>query len=251
MAELPFFPLYVSDFGDGTKHLDPTEVGIYTRLLCLCWSSPGCSFPNDIVLIRRKTLTGSKQFDGMVESIIDEFFSVKRGRIYQKRLLLEYEKAKTKFKKLSDAGKKGGAAKSLKTHKKRSSDDKAMNDHRLSDEQAVRFTSTITNTIIELPLTPKSCFDYWNQLTEKSGLPKASKLTKDRDNKLKARISDHGADIFIGIENIHTSSFCNGSNDRGWRANFDFLLKPGSLNKAIEGAYKKNDGPHYEPFDLD
>lgn len=44
--------------------------------------------------------------------------------------------------------------------------------------------------------------------------------------------------IKLGFEEINNSSFCIGKNDKGWKADFDFCLKPDKLMKAIEGKYK-------------
>lgn len=44
--------------------------------------------------------------------------------------------------------------------------------------------------------------------------------------------------IKLGFEEINNSSFCIGKNEKGWKADFDFCLKPDKLMNAIEGKYK-------------
>jgi hypothetical protein len=39
------------------------------------------------------------------------------------------------------------------------------------------------------------------------------------------------------IGRIAASDFCQGKNDRGWVATFDFLIQPSTATKALEGAY--------------
>jgi hypothetical protein len=39
------------------------------------------------------------------------------------------------------------------------------------------------------------------------------------------------------IERIKKSPFCSGQNDRGWKANFDFLIRPNTRFKVLEGTY--------------
>jgi len=39
------------------------------------------------------------------------------------------------------------------------------------------------------------------------------------------------------INRINLSRFCRGSNDRYWRADFDFLVRPGTHHKVLEGKY--------------
>ena len=60
-----------------------------------------------------------------------------------------------------------------------------------------------------------------------------------RLKKIQARLkTDPNRDDWIeGVSKISMSNFCNGDNDRGWRADFEFLLKPGNLTKILEGRY--------------
>ena len=41
------------------------------------------------------------------------------------------------------------------------------------------------------------------------------------------------------IKKLDQSDFCAGDNDRGWVANFDFLLKPETATKVTEGCYDR------------
>lgn len=44
----------------------------------------------------------------------------------------------------------------------------------------------------------------------------------------------------LAIDKISVSGFCLGENDRGWRANFDWLIRPDTLSKILEGVYDKS-----------
>ncbi len=44
-----------------------------------------------------------------------------------------------------------------------------------------------------------------------------------------------------GLARCASSPFCNGTNDRGWRADSDWFLKPGTLAKILEGKYDARD----------
>lgn len=94
------------------------------------------------------------------------------------------------------------------------------------------------------PLTPLArgdagfVIDHWNQMAGKAGLPKVETFAVDRERKLKARLAEHGrARVFAAIDAVGASPHCRGENDRGWRANFDFILQPKSFAKLIEGAF--------------
>jgi hypothetical protein len=81
-------------------------------------------------------------------------------------------------------------------------------------------------------------FESYNQLALECGLPQAAKLTPDRKRKIAARLKDYGPEGWDqALANIRRSSFLTGSNDRNWRANLDFLLKPEKFSKVHDGGY--------------
>jgi len=52
------------------------------------------------------------------------------------------------------------------------------------------------------------------------------------------------ADAWIEtVKKMAASKFCNGTNDRRWKADFDFLLKPETWLKVNEGKYDFHNGP--------
>jgi hypothetical protein len=81
-------------------------------------------------------------------------------------------------------------------------------------------------------------FTAYNATAERCGIPRANKLTADRETKIKARLKDHGLDGWmtaLGI--IEQSAFLCGENDRGWRIHLDWMLEPRHFNKVIDGIY--------------
>jgi hypothetical protein len=80
-------------------------------------------------------------------------------------------------------------------------------------------------------------FKIWN---EHSGtLAKVTSLTKSRRAHANARLKEQGSlEVWKqAIERVAKSDFCNGINDRSWKATFDFLIKPDTLTKILEGTY--------------
>lgn len=82
--------------------------------------------------------------------------------------------------------------------------------------------------------------EMWNEMAEARGLPRVERVTAARAAKLRARLADAGgldgwasalAKIRDGPEWMH------GGGERGWRANFDFLLQESSFTKLMEGTY--------------
>lgn len=86
-------------------------------------------------------------------------------------------------------------------------------------------------------LKEEHVLEAYNATAARAGLPKA-KMTPERRKKIKTFIRRHPIDdITEAIAAIERSPFCRGENDRGWKANFDFLLQPSSFAKLTEGTY--------------
>ncbi len=108
MKNLPYMPLFVADFEADTAHLSFEEDGIYNRLLRLCWRTTGCSIPDDPVWIARRLRCGMEQYHDAVVPILKEFFSREKGRIFQKRLRLEWLRSEGISARNAEAGRLGG-----------------------------------------------------------------------------------------------------------------------------------------------
>lgn len=97
------------------------------------------------------------------------------------------------------------------------------------------------------PLEALSAFEAWNVTAGRCALAQAAKLTPDRQRKIIARLKDYGTDGWSrALANIEKSSFLTGKNDRGWRANLDFLIAPASFSRVHDGTY--GNGRHAETF---
>lgn len=87
-------------------------------------------------------------------------------------------------------------------------------------------------------LEPAHVVEAWNELAERIGLATIRKLSASRTLKLKARLREYTVDEWReALAAIERSSFLRGDNNRGWRADFDFLLQPSTFIKLIEGCY--------------
>ncbi len=87
--------------------------------------------------------------------------------------------------------------------------------------------------------TPEMLFEAWNRFG--TNLPQARVLTKSRATKARQRLSERRLEGQDGwnevICKINNSPFCTGGGDRGWRATFDWLLRPETAVKVLEGQY--------------
>jgi hypothetical protein len=58
---------------------------------------------------------------------------------------------------------------------------------------------------------------------------------------VKARIREHGKQVFCEvISRACQSDFLKGQNGRGWRATFDWIIKPSNFDKILSGNYDSN-----------
>ncbi len=93
------------------------------------------------------------------------------------------------------------------------------------------------------PLTPQDILDTWNDFAPQHGLPVVrGALSKARQKCCAARIREHPdrETWAIAFRAIAERPWMHGDNDRGWRADFDFLIQAKSFTKLIEGSYGKN-----------
>jgi hypothetical protein len=97
-----------------------------------------------------------------------------------------------------------------------------------------------------------SLTDLWNENC--GGLPKVVRLSAEREKKCKALLKEFSEKKFWEdlISDMSKTPFLNGKNERGWRADFDFLLQPKSFNRLIEGYYKQHNKTNksYEEADI-
>ena len=88
------------------------------------------------------------------------------------------------------------------------------------------------------PLTKHEIIEAWQTRMVPLGFPAIRKMTAQRERQLKARLKDSTIEDWQrAMDALERSAFCRGENDRGWRADFDFLLQPKSFTKLSEGAY--------------
>lgn len=113
-------------------------------------------------------------------------------------------------------------------------------------------SETDTETDTESDKSPPVCappvkeaVECWNAVAAQHGLPMVHRLTDARKRSLVVRLGEVG-----GIEGwrevlarIPESGFLLGENDRGWRADFDFVLQAKSFTKLREGGYSGRGPP--------
>jgi len=84
--------------------------------------------------------------------------------------------------------------------------------------------------------------NLFNEICE--SLPKVRSITQKRKPHIKARWEQFNKDMSVfkdAFNKLERSSFCTGSNERGWKANFDWLIKNDTnMVKVLERKYENN-----------
>ena len=84
----------------------------------------------------------------------------------------------------------------------------------------------------------KEVLDRWSCMAKPLGLSCWEKLTPKRRRTLSARITEHGFKaICLAIEHVPKSAFLRGETGNWNGANLDFLTRPDTVPKILEGQY--------------
>lgn len=99
--------------------------------------------------------------------------------------------------------------------------------------------SKVKSSDDDAPLSVKELVQDWNDFAKPLGLPLVVVLSDARKKKAASRLKRF-PDVKLwqrAFASIRGSPFCLGENERGWKADFDFLLQDKSFAKLIEGSY--------------
>jgi hypothetical protein len=82
----------------------------------------------------------------------------------------------------------------------------------------------------------------WNEMAERAGLARVVLLNDTRRGALKRRLAECGGldGWDTALKRVENSPFLTGDNDRGWKIDFDTLLKPAKFTKLMEGGYERS-----------
>ncbi|CEP94657.1 phage protein [[Clostridium] sordellii] len=73
-------------------------------------------------------------------------------------------------------------------------------------------------------------------------LPKVIKITDKRKKSIDSRIKEYNQEtIYKVFDTVANNKFLNGDNDRGWKADFDWIVNPNNFIKVLEGKYNNQE----------
>lgn len=238
-----YFQFNIGDYASHTRHLSLMEDLAYRRLLDLYYLRDGKLYGDEKEVARQ---IGLRDHIDEVTQVLQDFFTIAEDdRWAHDRCDAELAEYRHFLEKQRENGKRGGRPpknpekptanpsltqdepkKSLTTNHKPLTTNQEPNKEDMSSGDDA--------------LTVDDVVEAWNSLAGDRGLAKIVKLTENRRRQIKARIREYDAeDWSTAMAAIYNSKFLCGENDRGWKADFDFLLQPKSFVKLLEGAYNK------------
>jgi hypothetical protein len=226
MSKDPAILFYTGDFLNGCVDLTFEERGQYITLLCLQHQKGHLS---------EKTIrlsVGSVSVD-----VFKKFTKDGEGNFYNERMEDEIEKRQHFLDTRYFNGKKGGRP--LKPNSK--PNNKAT--HNLSEDDN-------ENRNIDL-IDYKGVIENYHLICPK--MNKVSVINDTRKGYINARVGEFGMDKVICVLRLSgESDFLNGVNDRAWKADFEWIMRPTNFIKIMEGKYANKAQKVYEdPVDRD
>ena len=228
----PAFQFYARDFlaDINVQLMNMEQRGMYITLLSYAWLEVG--IPNNM---RKLNLlcNNPNNFDELIGDVLACFEEID-GRLYNGRMESVRTEQIERKEKASEAGKVGAK--------------KRWQSHSNPIATALRPHSTATSSAsAPAPATTKKYVPYedivgnYNRILGDI-LPQAKAINAKRKALIRSIWKDNPdtaffVDLFTKVSKI---PFLIGENDKGWMADFDFILRPDKVTKITEGSYKSS-----------
>jgi uncharacterized protein YdaU (DUF1376 family) len=233
-------PLYIGDYLADTMHLTCEQSGAYLHLIMHYWRAG--SLPTSDVALAQIARLSAKAWKAH-KPIIAAFFG--NGWTH-KRIDAERQKTSEVKERYHERAVKAAQARHKHTPSNASSTatsnghaclkDSNSQSHSSSGEELI--ASTNVDVSAEPPLTKQEVIDAWQSRMVPLGFPAIRKMNGQRERLLRSRLKDSTLEEWMqAMAALERSKFCKGGNDRGWWADFDFLLQPKSFTGLLEGKY--------------
>lgn len=223
---------HINDWRTKTAGLSLEEKGAYRELMDWFYALEG-RLPSDQERLCRILGVQTQSERTAIAYITQRFWSeTPDGFLTQSRAAKELEKIKTKSIKASKSA-----------QSKYNKDLDSANAERTQSERSANQEPRTNNQ--EPELREEECVDLnhavelFNELAGKIGIAKVQKLSATRKKHLKARLHDCGGldGWKAALGKLEAIPAMRGQNNRGWKADFDFLTRESSFIKLMEGGY--------------
>lgn len=251
MSSAPSMPLFPDAYLADTTHLSTEEHGAYFLLLMAMWRRGGAVPNDDKDLARIVGLSNAKWLK--IKSRLMSFLIIENNEISQKRLKKEWIYVQEKRQKNAKNGSKGGRPKPYENNE-------IAKANGFENENPNESPHTQPHTHIEKEedksssksLSKKTETDEfltaYFSMAERSGLAMPRAISVSRRARITAKIKAHGLPVCLeAVQRVGQSNFCTGINERGWKADLDFVLQDKSFLGLIEGKYDNREPVSQSP----
>ena len=266
---IPYMQFYFADYDADTAHLSTFEHGVYFLLIKAYWKSGRALADNDR---RLAILAGLSQAEWQeVRPDILPFFAVADGLWVHKRIEAELAKVRGRAEQARASGAEGARRRWAARPGTQVGDREAaagppelpgigalagdLNGHPNGDPiaqpngdpngdpigeiMAISDSDSDSDSEIEEESSSGSIASLvaaWDAMANAHGLPAIRTMTEARRRSARARLREHGeADVLRAIALIAERPFLLGGGRRGWKADLDWLLRPASIPRILEG----------------
>lgn len=239
-----YVAFHMDRWAGGTKHMTRLIKSVYFDICYHCWDyvRPATEAEQMLMLA---------DLEGQGEKIINLLVASGKlirdadGAVSNKSAIEEGQIALDLYLKKSAGGKKGQESRQhsrqdttgeeIRVEKKEESDDPSSS------------VIGIDENFIGLDVPPAKTYDVdkiiaaWNEMAEPLGLALVRKASDERRRKTRERLDEYDeAEILEAISLISERPFCLGENDKGWKADFDWLIHPekNAITGILEGGSK-------------
>jgi uncharacterized protein YdaU (DUF1376 family) len=232
----PYMQFYFADYDADTAHLSTLEHGVYFLLIKAYWKSGRALADNDrrLAILAGLSLAewqrvrpDSAPFfvagDGLWRhGRIDEELDKVRGRIEQARSAGRASGERRR----SESGGGGSGGRSSRRSNARPAPGAATPESDSESEGKEEESSSASIAAL---------VSAWDSMAKAHGLPAIRALTEARRRSAQARLREHGeSEILKAVALVGERPFLLGGGRRGWKADFDWLLRPASIPRILE-----------------
>lgn len=250
MSKRPWYKRYGGDFVMGTMSLSLEEKGAYSLCLDLIYDRGG-PIPDDARWLAGVCGVSIRKWNSLRDALIAAGkLAEVDGRLTNERAARELSDDASKTAELAENGAKGGRKRAENLSKTSGNEDE--------NERGFNENSDIAEARLKPIQKPEArsqkekdagassvaggdaakAFSEWNALAKRLSLPMAKDLTPARRKAINARLARAGLSGWReALSAVEASPHCRGENDRGWRADIDFVANPAKFAKLREGSY--------------
>ncbi len=232
LRDQPYLPLYIQDYltDERLSMCSWATQGVYIKLLCVLHKSdpygtillkqndkqvPDVCLNFASKIMRLMPIEKDVLVSALNELLNEGCLKIEGDKLFQKRMIRDNELSI----KRSEAGREGGKKTQFA---KANAKAKSEANPEYEDEHEIDYENIV---------------GLYHELCPK--MQKVLVLNKTRKGHINARFSEFGlSKITEVLRFAGESDFLNGKNDRAWKADFEWIMRPENFIKILEGKYQ-------------